>query len=70
MATGLQKLQAHIHALGVKREKIRRALVAERAELYPDETTIEALERNFGIIDQQIEQYQARVDKALNGSST
>ena len=68
MPTGLQKLQSHVHALTLKREKIHRALVAEQKELYPDETTVEALERNMAAITKQIDSIQAQLDRILNGN--
>ena len=66
MSTGLQKLKQYINALELKKVRLDRATTQEQAELYPNAEKLATLEKNRGLIQDQINQLQGRIDTALN----
>jgi chromosome segregation ATPase len=66
MSTGLQKLKQYINALELKKVRLDRATTQEQAELYPNTEKLATLEKNRGLIQEQINQLQGRIDTALN----
>jgi hypothetical protein len=67
MATGLQKLRAHIHALSIRKEKFSRAIKEEQGKLYPDQAILEVLERNHAEVTVKITELESRVN-SINGN--
>lgn len=70
MSTGLQKLQTYINQLNLKHTKIDRAIQIEESQLYPDPDTLATLRKNQGLIKEQMDQLQSRVDQARGNTPT
>lgn len=70
MSTGLQKLQTYINQLNLKHTKLERAIQIEETQLYPNPDTLATLNKNKGLIKEQMDQLQARVDAARGNTTT
>jgi hypothetical protein len=68
MATGLQRLRAHVNALEIKHTKLERMLAQEQANLYPDPDRIEEIAQAKTKIREQINLLEQSITKAVKGN--